>query len=155
MKRTGLTILALAALFGAVAPRLAHADSGFSLRVESDSRRGHYDRDHGGWHGRSRGHDYEWRRGHYYRPSYHAFPAYPPYVTTYIAPPPMVYAPPATSTIIMTAPTLPANQTSPTYTDEAGRTCREYQSTVIVGDQQQQAYGTACLQPDGTWRVTQ
>jgi len=35
-----------------------------------------------------------------------------------------------------------------------GAFCREFQSTVVVGGQQQQAYGTACRQPDGTWRIT-
>lgn len=28
---------------------------------------------------------------------------------------------------------------------------REYQSVVIIGGQEQEAYGTACLQPDGSW----
>jgi len=31
--------------------------------------------------------------------------------------------------------------------------CREYQTTVIVGGQEQSAYGTACQQPDGSWKV--
>jgi hypothetical protein len=31
--------------------------------------------------------------------------------------------------------------------------CREYQSTVIVGNRKQQSYGTACLQPDGSWSL--
>ena len=29
---------------------------------------------------------------------------------------------------------------------------REYQTTVIVGGKEVEAYGTACLQPDGSWR---
>ena len=29
---------------------------------------------------------------------------------------------------------------------------REYQTTVIVGGKEVDAYGTACLQPDGSWR---
>lgn len=29
---------------------------------------------------------------------------------------------------------------------------REYQTTIIVGGAPQDAYGNACLQPDGTWR---
>ncbi len=37
--------------------------------------------------------------------------------------------------------------------DQAGAYCREYQTTVVVGGQQQQAYGTACRQPDGSWKV--
>lgn len=35
----------------------------------------------------------------------------------------------------------------------AGRYCREYQHTIMVGGQQQQAYGTACQQPDGSWEI--
>lgn len=38
-------------------------------------------------------------------------------------------------------------------TDATGNYCREYQSTVTVGGQTQQAYGTACRQPDGSWNV--
>jgi len=40
-------------------------------------------------------------------------------------------------------------------TDQAGNQCREYQTTVTIGGQTQQAYGTACRQPDGTWKVIQ
>jgi surface antigen len=35
---------------------------------------------------------------------------------------------------------------------ENGQTCREYQTKVIIGGQQQDAYGTACRQPDGSWK---
>ena len=31
--------------------------------------------------------------------------------------------------------------------------CREYQTTVTVGGREQSAYGTACQQPDGSWKV--
>lgn len=31
--------------------------------------------------------------------------------------------------------------------------CREYQSSVSVGGWQQPGYGTACLQPDGSWQI--
>ena len=37
--------------------------------------------------------------------------------------------------------------------DSAGNYCREYQQTVQVGGKTEQAYGTACRQPDGTWKV--
>jgi surface antigen len=37
--------------------------------------------------------------------------------------------------------------------DTAGNYCREYQQTVQVGGKTEQAYGTACRQPDGTWKV--
>ncbi len=35
----------------------------------------------------------------------------------------------------------------------SGRYCREYQQTVVVGGQQESAYGTACQQPDGSWQI--
>jgi surface antigen len=37
--------------------------------------------------------------------------------------------------------------------DTAGNTCREYKSTVNVGGKTEEAYGTACRQPDGTWKI--
>ena len=40
-----------------------------------------------------------------------------------------------------------------TYQTAAGRYCREYQSTVTVGSRPQDAYGTACRQPDGSWEI--
>ena len=35
-----------------------------------------------------------------------------------------------------------------------GEYCREYQTTVNVGGKTESAYGTACRQPDGSWRIT-
>jgi surface antigen len=40
-------------------------------------------------------------------------------------------------------------------TDTAGNYCREFQETVTIGGQPQQAYGRACRQPDGSWKVVQ
>jgi len=37
--------------------------------------------------------------------------------------------------------------------DAVGNTCREYRSTVNVGGKNEEAYGTACRQPDGTWKI--
>lgn len=34
-----------------------------------------------------------------------------------------------------------------------GRYCREYQTTVTVGGQRENAYGTVCQQPDGSWEI--
>lgn len=39
------------------------------------------------------------------------------------------------------------------YNQNTGAYCREYQTTVTVGGKQEQAYGTACQQPDGSWKV--
>jgi surface antigen len=40
-----------------------------------------------------------------------------------------------------------------TYQNQAGAYCREFQQTIVVGGQTQQGYGTACRQPDGSWRM--
>ena len=98
--------------------------------------------------------------GGYY--PYGPYPAY--YYPYYVAPPPVVYAVPPPSPVVYAAPPPPpayaaapvaappvaANQTSPTYIDAQGRTCRQFQST--SGGQ---PFGTACLQPDGSWRAVQ
>lgn len=31
--------------------------------------------------------------------------------------------------------------------------CREYTKNVVVGNKVQEGYGTACLQPDGSWEI--
>ncbi len=40
-----------------------------------------------------------------------------------------------------------------TYRAPTGAYCREYQHTVYVGGRAENAYGTACHQPDGSWRI--
>lgn len=40
-------------------------------------------------------------------------------------------------------------------TASAGRYCREFQQTVTIGNKTEQAYGTACRQPDGSWKIAQ
>lgn len=37
--------------------------------------------------------------------------------------------------------------------DQSGNYCREYQSKVTVQGKTQNAYGTACRQPDGSWKI--
>jgi surface antigen len=41
----------------------------------------------------------------------------------------------------------------PAFEPSLGRYCREFQETVTIGGQQETAYGTACRQPDGTWKI--
>ena len=54
----------------------------------------------------------------------------------------------------------PDSGNSGTYTptrdgySSSGRYCREYQQEIIVGGQKQDAHGTACQQPDGSWEIT-
>ncbi|MEQ9489876.1 MAG: RT0821/Lpp0805 family surface protein [Alphaproteobacteria bacterium] len=40
-----------------------------------------------------------------------------------------------------------------TYQASSGEYCREYRQTVDVGGEEQEAYGTACRQPDGSWKI--
>jgi hypothetical protein len=62
------------------------------------------------------------------------------------APPPVVYAPPP----VVYAPAPAAYAPAP-----AAQNCRPYQSTIQVNGQSQPINGTACQQPDGTWRIVQ
>lgn len=40
-----------------------------------------------------------------------------------------------------------------TWQNGSGHYCREYTTDVTVGGRHESAYGTACRQPDGSWRV--
>ncbi len=40
-----------------------------------------------------------------------------------------------------------------TYQEPSGQYCREYQQDIVVGGERQKSYGTACRQPDGTWKI--
>jgi surface antigen len=40
-----------------------------------------------------------------------------------------------------------------TYQVQSGQYCREYQTDVIVGGEKERAYGTACRQADGSWKI--
>lgn len=39
--------------------------------------------------------------------------------------------------------------------DATGLYCREFQQTIIIHGRQEAGYGTACQQPDGSWRIVQ
>ena len=38
-------------------------------------------------------------------------------------------------------------------TSSSGQYCREFQQTVTIGNKTEEAYGTACRQPDGSWKI--
>ena len=40
-----------------------------------------------------------------------------------------------------------------TYQLANGQYCRQYRQEITVGNEQHQAYGTACRQADGTWKI--
>lgn len=42
-----------------------------------------------------------------------------------------------------------------TYQTAAGDPCREYQQTVTIGGRTETAYGRACRQADGSWKIVQ
>lgn len=134
-------VLALAGAASLATAQPAKADN-FSFGYSSG---GHYGRPGPGWdHGR-----------HYHRPPprvvYYAPPPryyQPPPRVIYAPPPTVVYADPPP---VIYAPPVVANNAMP----PSNQYCREYQSTTIVGGQQIASYGTACQQPDGSWRIVQ
>jgi hypothetical protein len=83
---------------------------------------------------------------YYYRPYY--YPYYPPVV---YAPPPVVYALP--QVVHLQPAPMVVNPASAPYVARNGQTCREYQTRAVVGGVSRPVYGTACLQPDGAWRI--
>jgi surface antigen len=40
-----------------------------------------------------------------------------------------------------------------TWQTDQGSYCREFQQSITVGGKTERAFGTACRQPDGTWRI--
>ena len=49
----------------------------------------------------------------------------------------------------VSASTLPLR----TYQTASGQYCREFQQEITVDAEVQRAYGTACRQPDGSWKI--
>jgi hypothetical protein len=80
-------------------------------------------------------------------------PAYgaPAYYPPAYYPAPYAYAP------VYAPPPAPAYYAQPQSYAPAGAPassqCREYNTTTVIGGTPQQTVGTACLQPDGTWRI--
>ncbi|MGE5505594.1 MAG: hypothetical protein ACM31L_14320 [Actinomycetota bacterium] len=89
-----------------------------------------------------------WRHGHHHwhGPGYYSYG--PPAVI--YAPPPVVVVPGGPPRMAYGYDPVPV---SPAYTDAFGRYCREYQVTVMVGGMPRPGYGTACMQPDGSWQM--
>jgi surface antigen len=42
-----------------------------------------------------------------------------------------------------------------TYQTASGQYCREFQQSITVGGKTEEGFGTACRQPDGSWRIVQ
>jgi surface antigen len=41
------------------------------------------------------------------------------------------------------------------YQTADGAYCREFQQNIVVGGHEQQGYGRACRQPDGSWKIVE
>lgn len=46
-----------------------------------------------------------------------------------------------------------SDQYSSPYRSDSGSYCREFQTTIVIDGRPERAFGTACLQPDGSWAV--
>jgi hypothetical protein len=66
----------------------------------------------------------------------------------YYAPPPVYYVPPPV--YYVPPPVVTSGSTS-----SQQQVCHEYQSTATIDGKLQPVTGKACLQPDGTWRISQ
>ncbi len=82
-----------------------------------------------------------------------------PYPAYYGYPAAAYYPPVAPTAYVSQAPTLaPASaqmapvQVAPAQTGDSSN-CREYQTRVTIGGRQETAFGYACRQADGSWRV--
>ena len=66
------------------------------------------------------------------------------------------YVAPINETIIWNNPRTGNSGTVTTVRDgrrNSGEYCREFQSEIVVSGQREKAYGTACQQPDGSWKI--
>jgi hypothetical protein len=61
-------------------------------------------------------------------------------------------APPPRRVVVMPPPVI-VHQVPRVIIQEPPPYCREYTSNVDIGGRLVQTYGTACLQPDGSWRI--
>jgi hypothetical protein len=112
--------------------------------------------------GRDR-HDRKWDRHdrhynhHHNRPrtvvsfNYSYGPYYRPYHHSYYRPTRVVYAP---QPVYVQPQVVYINDSnSRAVSSNDGRYCREYQTISKVGGASRQTYGTACMQPDGSWEI--
>jgi hypothetical protein len=69
--------------------------------------------------------------------------------TVVVVRPAPVYAPPR---VVYVQPAPQVVQAAPPPVQASGSYCREYTETVTIAGTVHTAYGTACQQPDGSWR---
>jgi surface antigen len=81
-----------------------------------------------------------------------------PFPGRWWVPPPVVYgAPPvvygAPPVVVVPGTPVQPQQSSPPEQTTQDQYCREFQRDIIIDGKPERAYGTACLQPDGTWKI--
>ncbi len=112
-------------------------------------------RRHDDWYGRRHDHHRHYDRHHRHRRHHGSGlsglfvfdfgPPPPPPRRVYVQPPPVIYqAPP---------PVLYQAPPPVVYRAPPQAYCREYTTTMMVGGRPVETYGTACMQPDGSWRI--
>jgi hypothetical protein len=75
----------------------------------------------------------------------------------YVPPPAVYYTPPPVYYVAPPAPAPAPAATSGTSVSpqrQRPRPCREYRTTATIGGKEHSVVGTACLEPDGTWRIS-
>ncbi len=102
-------------------------------------------------------------RAYGYGYNYYSVPDYSYYQPNYVAPPPHPRRP-----VIYVQPQVVEYRSynQPVYTEESyvgystsdegassSGHCREFTQQIRIGDRMEESYGTACLQPDGSWRI--
>ncbi len=134
-----MAILVVAVVIGGL-PAPAHADTSFSFSINDGHRHPHHPRHPSVWHGPPHAHPFHRA---YYAPHWYA-------------PPPrrVVYQATVVQPVrYVSEPSLLADPVSPSFYNGQGQLCREYQAMTQIGFYKEMAYGTACLQPDGAWRI--
>lgn len=149
--RKSAAVLALGLLVGLVgisAPAPAHAEGYFSISVgNGPAYYGHRD----GWRHNNWRHE-RWERERWEH-AHWARPYYPPYYGPHYSRSRIVYVAPYTSGFNDVYEVPNVAQQEITYNSPAPEPyCREYQSDVRVGNRIEHGYGTACQQPDGSWK---
>jgi hypothetical protein len=102
---------------------------------------------------------FAWYDDGYYHHGYYGHSHYRDgiYVGVYDPAPPVYYnqptyvVPPPQPPLILPPQQQPLQPLPPQASD--GRYCREYRSSVNVGGTMKPTYGTACMQPDGSWQI--
>jgi hypothetical protein len=67
--------------------------------------------------------------------------------------PPSAAVPPPPPSAAPSPPPRPLGTVSPIHGGALRPECREFRQTITISGQPVQAYGTACRQPDGIWKI--